>query len=87
MPAMVSVNLGDPEFEQVVRSRVQQFMESYEGHWMIRVLGSQQSPIWHLKVEAPDGTKEWVTTLYGEKISHSIDKILIELQKIVEKKP
>ena len=85
MPAMVSVNLGDPEFEKVLRDRLQQFMESYEGHWIIRVLGSQQSPIWHLKVEAPDATKEWVTTLHGEEGRHSIDKILIELQKIVEK--
>jgi hypothetical protein len=85
MTAMVSANyLGDPEFEQVVRCRVQEFMESYEGHWIIRLTGSQQNTVWELKVETPDGTKEWVTTLFGKKGSHSIDKILIELRNIVE---
>ena len=40
---------------------------------------------WKLKVEAPDGKSEWVTSLFDGEGSHSIDKILIELQKIVEK--
>jgi hypothetical protein len=41
--AVVSViYLGDPQFEQVLRNRLQEFMESYEGQWIIRVRGSQQ---------------------------------------------
>jgi hypothetical protein len=86
MSAVVSViYLGDRQFEQVLRNRIQEFME-YEGQWIIRVRGSQQSPIWHLDVEA-GGTNEWVTTLYGEDKNDSIDCILIELQNIVEKNP
>ena len=88
MPAMVSViYLGDPQFEQVLRNRLQEFMESYKGQWIIRLRGSQQSPIWHLDVEASGGANEWVTTLYGEGKNDSIDCILIELQNIVEKTP
>jgi hypothetical protein len=59
-------------------------LESYEGHWIIRMLGSQQNTIWQLTVESSDGKREWVTKLYAEDGGHTIDNILIDLRRIVE---
>jgi len=84
--AIVSVyDFDHPEVEDILRRKVEEFMESYPGQWMIRLSGSQQNGFWELKVERPDGTREWITTMYGEDGSQPIDKLLIELRKIVER--
>ena len=86
MPATVSVNyFDDPECQDILRRQLEEFMDSYEGQWTIRLSGSQQNGIWEPKVETPDGTREWVTTLYREDGNNLIDNILIELRKIMEK--
>jgi hypothetical protein len=86
MPATVSVNYFDhPEFEDILRRQLEEFMSRYEGRWTIRLSGSQQNAIWELKVEAPNGTRESVTTLYGEDGAQPIDKLLVELRKLVKR--
>jgi len=50
---------------------------------MIRVSGSQA--IWELKVETPDGTRESVTTLYGEDGIQPSNKLLLELGRLAKR--
>jgi hypothetical protein len=87
MPAIVSVNyLDNPDTEKMFKARIEQFMEPYEGQWAIKLIGSQQNTIWEMTVKAPDGKGQWVIQLYGEDGGHSIEKILAQLQNMVEKR-
>ena len=82
---ITTAHFGNPDTEKFVIARIREFMAQYPGAWRIELLGAAHNTIWEMTVTAPDGVKQWVNKLYGEYDGQRIEKILADLQNMVER--
>ncbi len=82
MPAMVTTDfLGNPEMEQTLRARVEQFFKRYLDNWTVSILGAQDNDVWKFKITAPDG-RELANEFHAHDGGHDIEKIMAVVERI-----
>ena len=82
MPAIVTTDfLGNPEVEQRLRARVEQFFKRYLDNWAVSILGAQDNDVWKLKITAPDD-RERVHEFHAHDGGHDIEKIMAVVERI-----
>lgn len=88
MPATVSIShIGNPEVSGTVGAAIEDFFKRYSGNWGVTVIGAQDNDVWELRVEAPDGQKNWKHNLHGHDRAHNADAIIDALKGITSGYP